>query len=354
MRALVVGSGAVGSVIAGFLARAGREIEIVDPWFQHVEAVKESGMRVEAVEEDFVSKVRAHNLDDLEGLGTYDVIIVASKSYDTTWLTRLAQRHLGEETVVLSAQNGMNDCTIGDIVGQNRVVGCIVVMACELVSPAHARRTSDGEDVSLILGELGGTQETPRVRELVNFLSPVGKIGAVADAWGERWGKLTLNVMSNGLAGLTNYTTKELWSNPGIIDVLIALGRECSLVASARGIEMAPVLQKIPHALLNAATSTHTPEWAEVRALLTGVAATRTGKRENTPSLLQDVKKGRRTEIDYINGWLAREAEAVGIDAAVNKAIVTEVRSVERRLRPPAPENAAPLSALVADYYGRP
>jgi 2-dehydropantoate 2-reductase len=158
--------------------------------------------------------------------------------------------------------------------------------------------------------------------------------------------------MSNALAGLTNYTTKELWANPAVIDVLIALGRECALVAQARGIHMAPVLQKIPHELLVSATSTKTAEWAEVRSLLTSVAATRTGKRENTPSLLQDVKKGRRTEVDYINGWIAREAAAAGIDAVLNRAIVREVRPVELGQRPAAPDNAAPLSALVNDYYG--
>jgi 2-dehydropantoate 2-reductase len=352
MRALVLGSGAIGSVIAGFLAREGRDIEIVDPWFQHVEAIKSNGVRVEAVEEDFVTQVPAHHLDELEGLGTYDIVVIAPKSYDTTWMARLATRHIGDDTVVLSAQNGMNDLTIGRIVGQSRMVACVVVMACELVGPGHTKRTSDGNYVSLTFGELGGTEVTPRVKQVEEFFSPIGKADAVADAWEERWGKLTLNVMSNALAGLTNYTTKELWANPAVIDVLIALGRECALVARERGIHMAPVLQKIPHELLISATSTKTSEWAEVRRLLTSVAATRTGSRENTPSLLQDIKKGRRTEVDYINGWIGREAEAAGIDAVVNRAIVREVRSVELGQRPAAPGNAAPLSALVDEYYG--
>jgi 2-dehydropantoate 2-reductase len=232
------------------------------------------------------------------------------------------------------------------------MVGCVVVMACELAGPGHTKRTSDGNYVSLTLGEFGGSEVTPRVRELEQFFAPLGYVNSVPDIWEERWGKLTLNVMSNGLAGLTNYTTKELWSNPDVIDVLIALGRECALVAAARGIHMAPVLQKIPHELLIEATGTKTDEWAKIRELLISVAATRTGKRENTPSLLQDIKKSRRTEIEYINGWVAEQAESVGVDAVVNRAIVREVRSVETGKRPPSPANAAPLSALVDEYYG--
>jgi 2-dehydropantoate 2-reductase len=352
MKALVLGSGAVGSVIAGFLSREGREIEIVDPWFQHVEAIKENGIRVEAVEEDFVSKVTAHNLDELERIGTADIVIIAPKSYDTTWIARLARDHIAEGTIVLSAQNGMNDAAIGNIVGQEHMVGCVVVMACELAGAGHTKRTSDGSYVSLTFGEFAGTEVTPRVQQLEQFFAPLGYVNSVPDIWEERWGKLTLNVMSNGLAGLTNYTTKELWSNPDVIDVLIALGRECALVADARGIHMAPVLQKIPHELLIEATGTKTDEWAKIRELLISVAATRTGKRENTPSLLQDVKKSRRTEIEYINGWVAEQAELVGVDAVVNRAIVQEVRSVETGKRPPLPANAAPLSALVDEYYG--
>lgn len=352
MKALVLGSGAVGSVIAGFLAREGREIEIVDPWFQHVEAIKENGIRVEAVEEDFISPVAAHNLDDLERIGTADVVIIAPKSYDTTWIARLARDHIADDTVVLSAQNGMNDVTIGNIVGQEHMVGCVVVMACELAGAGHTKRTSDGSYVNLTFGEFGGSEVTPRVRQLEEFFAPLGYVNSVADIWEERWGKLTLNVMSNGLAGLTNYTTKELWSNPDVIDVLIALGRECALVARARGIQMAPVLQKISHELLIEATGTKTDAWAEVRELLISVAATRTGKRENTPSLLQDIKKSRRTEIEYINGWIAEQAELVGVNAVVNRAIVREVHSVETGKRPPLPANAAPLSALVDEFYG--
>lgn len=352
MKALVLGSGAVGSVIAGYLARGGREIEIVDPWFQHVEAIKENGVRVEAVEEDFTTSVVAHNLDDLERIGTADVVIIAPKSYDTTWIARLARDHIADDTVVLSAQNGMNDATIGNIVGEGHMVGSVVVMACELAGAGHTKRTSDGSYVNLTFGEFGGSEVTPRVQQLEEFFAPLGHVNSVADIWEERWGKLTLNVMSNGLAGLTNYTTKQLWSNPDVIDVLIALGRECALVARARGIQMAPVLQKISHELFIEATGTKTDAWAEVRELLISVAATRTGKRENTPSLLQDIKKGRRTEIEYINGWIAQQAELVGVNAVVNRAIVHEVHSVETGKRPPLPANAAPLSALVDEFYG--
>lgn len=351
MNALVLGGGAVGSVMAGFLAREGRDVKIVDPWFHHVERIKGHGLRVETVEEDFTCEVPAFHLDELERLGKPDLIFIATKSYDTSWMARLAREHLADHTSVLSAQNGMNDRAIGAVLGDAHMVGCVVVMACELVDPGHAKRTSESGYVSLIVGEFGEKSVSSRSKEIAEFLAPLGSVEVVPDIWDERWGKLTLNAMSNGLAGLTAHTTKELWSAPTVIDVLIGLGREVALVARARGIHMAPVLQKIPHDQLLRATGMGTPEWGLIRESLIGVAETRTGKRENTPSLLQDIKKGRRTEIDYINGWVAAEAEAVGIDAPLNRAVVKEIRTVERGERAPSPANIAPLAELVAKFY---
>jgi 2-dehydropantoate 2-reductase len=351
MRTLVLGSGAIGSVIAGYLTREDRDIRAIDPWFQHVEKVKRDGLTISAVEGELTVPIRIDNMDALESVGTFDTIVIAPKSYDTTWMARLARDHMHENTIVLSAQNGMNDGPIGSIVGSERVVGCVVVMACELGEAGHARRTSAADEVSLVFGEFGKNEITDRVTQLAEYFAPMGNVATAPDVAEERWGKLSLNTMSNGLAGLTGHTTRELWSKPGVIDVLIALGHEVAVLADKRGIHMSPVLHVIPHELLLSATSVNSEQWEQVRQLLIEVASRRTGKRENTPSLLQDVKKGRRTEIDYINGWVVTEAAHDEVETPLNNALVDEIRSVEDGRRHPAAENAAPLVELVSKFY---
>jgi 2-dehydropantoate 2-reductase len=88
-----------------------------------------------------------------------------------------------------------------------------------------------------------------------------------------------------------------------------------------------------------------------MREVMIEIAATRSGDRENVPSLLQDIRKGRRTEVDYLNGWVAATGATVGVATPTHTAIVPEVRSVELGHRPPAPENVATLAASVAGWY---
>jgi 2-dehydropantoate 2-reductase len=351
MTVLILGGGAVGGVLAAHLAKGDRDVVLADGWFQHVEAVKRDGLVTETVEQDFTAPVRALNLDELEAYGPADVIVVATKSYDTMWMARLARDHLAPQSVVVSAQNGMNDLAIARIVGTERVVAGVVLLAAELVGPGHVKRSTPHGELALSFGELGGDVVSTRVDELARIFAPLGKVQTTADAWPERWSKLTLNVMSNAMAGLTGYTTLNLWTSPGIVDVLVALGHEAAAVAHASGIRMATVLGRITHENLLNATSVSHPEWHLVRDALKDAAGTRTGKRENMPSLLQDIQKGRRTEIDYLNGWICAQAADLGMPAAVNRLVVDEVHSIELGLVSPSSASVRHLVEVVSDRY---
>ena len=338
----ILGGGAVGGLVAAHLAKGDRDVVLADGWFRHVEAVKRGRLITETVEQDFTVPVRALHLDELEAYGPADVIVIAAKSYDTMWMARLARDHLAPQTVVVSAQNGMNDLAVARIVGAERMVAGVVLFAAELVGPGRVKRSTPHSELALSFGELGGEVVSARVEELARMFAPLGEVQTTADAWPERWSKLTLNVMSNAMAGLTGYTTLNLWTSPGIVDVLVAIGHEAAAVADARGIRMATVLGRITHHNLLNATKVSHPEWHLVRDALIDAAGTRTGKRENTPSLLQDIQKGRRTEIDYLNGWICAQAADLGMPATVNGIVVDEVRRIELGLA------RGPLPAMLA------
>jgi 2-dehydropantoate 2-reductase len=299
-----------------------------------------------------VAHPQAHHLDELPSLGKADVVFVAMKSYDTSWIAKLATEHMHDRTVVLSSQNGMNDKTIADIVGPGHVLGCVVEMGVELFTPAQVRRTSGAEWGTLVVGDLG-LGDAGRIDEIAELLSPMDGVSTAGDLWPYRWSKLTLNVMSNALGGLTGLSTNGLWSDEAVVDVLIALGHEVALTARANGISMAPVLHGITHEQWLAATAVGNPGWLAIREIMYGIAGTRTGDKENLPSLLQDIRKSRRTEVDYLNGWIARGGAAVGVATPANAAIVDALRPVELGRRPAARDNVLPLTKLVhAQYAG--
>src|SRR6266508_6616275 len=107
---VVFGAGAVGGYFAASLARAGRDVTVIDPWFQNVEAINNAGMKVETPEEQFSVPVRAIHLDQLNQLDRdIGVFALAVKAYDTEWVMRVMRDYLAPTTVVVSTQNGMNE-----------------------------------------------------------------------------------------------------------------------------------------------------------------------------------------------------------------------------------------------------
>lgn len=351
MKTLILGGGAVGSTLGAYLAAAGRDVTIADGWFAHIEAVRRDGLHVQAVEGDFVAKPTALHLDDLGTYGTADLIIVAPKAYDTRLFALLAREHLHGSTIVMSSQNGMNDELVGAIVGPERMIACVVALGADLHEAGAVRRSSAADVTSIVLGHLENGRDRAVLDRLHEHFEPLGGVRVADDAWPERWGKLMLNSMSNALAGLTGLWSDKLWSEPTTLDIIIALGHETAAVAAAAGVDASAVLGRIPHRLMIAADSVTGEAWAEVADLMRAISAERVGKRANRASLLQDVMKGRRTEVDYLNGWIARRGEELGVSTPTHLLLVRELHHVQSGERPAAIANAGPIAAKVAEWY---
>lgn len=351
MRVLIIGGGGVGSVLAGYLARSGRNVTVADGWFANVETIRHRGLTVEAVEGHFVAHPRAIHLEELAEFGQADVIVIAGKSYDTRMLTLLAREHLHSDTIVMSAQNGMNDASVAETVGEERVVACVVALGADLIDAGRVRRSSAEDAPSIVIGHLAPGRSGAVIEALGELFSPLGGVKLVDDAWPERWGKLTLNSMSNALAGLTGLWSDRMWSESLTLDVIIALGHETAMLAAAEGVSASPVLGRISQPLLISADSVVGEAWAEVVAIMRVISAERVGKKANRASLLQDIMRGRRTEIDHLNGWIVRRARELGMSAPTHERIVLELKSVEAGARPPALDNARPLAQAVRAWY---
>jgi 2-dehydropantoate 2-reductase len=351
MRIGVFGCGAIGGVIAGYLARAGRDIVAVDPWFVNVERIRRDGLQVKAIEETFTSRPRVLHLEEFAEAGTVDVAIVATKAYDTAWMARLVEPLLARDGTALSAQNGMNEQTLVEVFGPERVIGCVVPYSAGMFEPACVERTSSEEWGSLILGELGGPV-SDRVRAIVEALEPVTGMATSETIREALWGKMTLNVMGNVLAGLSGYTTRLLWTDDAALDVQIALAHEIAMLARHEGVVPDPVLKTVDHELLAEAEAIGDPNWEEAKARVAAVGETRVGAKENVPSLLQDIQKGRRTEVSHLNGWVARKCEAAGLQAPVNAAVADAGRAREMGDLGSDPANLTPLRELVEQLHG--
>jgi 2-dehydropantoate 2-reductase len=336
----IIGAGAIGSVVGGFLTKAGRDVTLVDQWPEHIEAMKAKGLRLSGTPGDFIVPVKALHIHELQSVREpFDAVFVAVKSYDTEWAVALGLQYLAPDGVVVDFQNGINDERVASVVGRERTLGCVIVISAGMYEAGHAIRT-DTTPVGFRIGELDG-RDTPRAQELARVLSDVSPTKVTTNLWGERWSKLAVNCMGNAIAGLSGLGSAELRLEAGPRRVAIQLGAEVIRVGRAHGHTIEPLLGIDAQRIVDAAEGRGL---AELEADLAAEAKRRTGGR---PSLLQDVMKRRRTEVDFLNGHVSAEGRTKGVPTPFNDAIVAAVHAHPVGQLTPNPKNLDPLIAML-------
>lgn len=346
-RIMIIGAGAVGGTLAGYLARAGRDVRVVDTWFQHINAIRAGGLTIEPPEGRFRVELPAMHIDELGGLhDEVDVAIIAVKAYDTEWAYRLIEPYLASDAVVLSAQNGIIEEGLPRYADMSRVLGCSVSFAAECMDPGVVIKRSSADWPVLAIGEMDG-HTTRRLERLAALLEPLGVVQVSEDIVGKLWAKLVVNTMTNATCALTGATSGRVWGDADHAPTSVALATETASVAAAAGIAMQPVFGHVSQALLLEAHGRGGAARDAVAAGFAEVAAHRSGERENRPSMLQDILKGRRTEVEYLNGYVAARGEALGVATPVNAHLAALVREVEQGRRKCGPDNLADLQAAL-------
>jgi 2-dehydropantoate 2-reductase len=314
----------------------------VDQWHQNVQAIRREGLKVQSSDGQFTTSPTVFYFDELGGLDEqFDFVFLAVKSYDTAWVARVLQPKIAPGGVVVSLQNGINEDQLAPIVGRSRTIGCVVQMTGAMFEPGIAVRYSSPNWSTFLVGELDG-DDSQRLAQVVAILRSVGPTHTTGTIWGALWAKLALNCMTNGLAGLTGLTTPELWTNAAAVGVMLELGAEVAWVADATGQAMEHIRPSgapngIPAALLRQASRGDLDARANCVQLLAEAGAARKGRFESTPSLLQDVRKGRRTEIDYLNGYISRCGRNLGVKTPLNDELTALVHELESGTIQPGP-----------------
>ena len=347
-RIAVVGAGALGGYVGGWLAQLGQDVTFIDPWPQNVETIRAKGLELDGMtpaERCVVTKAKILHLTELQGnRRPFDVAMVAMKSYDTAWATQLVAPHLAPGGYVVSLQNCLNEETIAGIVGWGRTVGVIASMiSVDLYEAGRIRRTvSKGGDQHTVfrIGEPHG-RVSRRVEEMVEWFSGIDSAKATTNLWGERWTKLVQNGMGNGVAAATGLTSSACLRDEGIRHFQIKLAGEAVRVGQALGYQLEKMKGLDPerYALANEGDA------AALEEVENAIIPKQANPRENIqrPSMAQDILKGRRTEIDAMNGAIAGKGREIGVAAPSHARLTEIVTRVERGELKPGRENVTRL-----------
>ena len=342
-RIAIVGAGALGGYVGGSLAHLGHDVTLIDPWPEHVETIRGRGLELDGLtpEEKFTARPKMLHLTEVQGLAKapVDIAMVAMKSYDTLWAAALIAPYLSEQGFVVSLQNCMNEETIAGVVGWGRTVGVVAsLISVDLYEAGRIRRTiPKGGDKHTVfrIGEPHG-RVTPRIEALVGWFKGIDSSKATTNLWGERWSKLVQNSMGNPVTAATGLTSGACLRDERIRRFQIALAGEAIRVGQALGYTLEKVRAVEPEKFARAAEG-DPAALAEVEAALTPKAGANPRGDIQRPSMAQDILKGRRTEIDAMNGLIARKGKEVGVAAPSHEKLAAIVTRIERGELKPSP-----------------
>jgi 2-dehydropantoate 2-reductase len=317
----VLGAGAIGSSVSADLTKAGYDITVIDQWPAQVEALRTTGLHIQMADEDIKVAIRAHYLCDLASANLeFDIVFLAVKSYDHRWMAEFIKPYLKSDGVLVGVMNGMNDDSLVSIVGRGRTVGCAVELSAEIFTPGLVQRNTTHHGTWFGVGELDGYY-TPRVKEIQSIMSHVGRCDVTNNIYGAKWTKLIANSMTMGPHGLLGLRNGEAAVLPGMADIAVKLGRESLAVGTALGYRIEPIFG------LRADEFAGSSDENLVTArdtLMRHVG----GQSRTAP--IHDHIKGRKSEMEFITGVVAKKGKELGIPTPYNDAVIEIDRQINK------------------------
>ncbi|MBT9553136.1 MAG: 2-dehydropantoate 2-reductase [Hydrogenophaga sp.] len=290
----VLGAGAVGCFYGGMLARAGHRVTLIGRP-PHVQAVQAHGLRMQTLTFDEAVPLAAST--EASAVAGADLVLFAVKSPDTEAAGAQMREHLAPGALVLCLQNGVDNAErLRAVLPGVSVAAAVVYVATEMAGPGHLRHHGRGELV---------IEPSPTSDAVARALIAAGVPTEVSDnVRGALWAKLILNCAYNALSAVGRIPYGELVQRPGVPDVMRDVVAECRAVAAADGVTLP----------------------GDVDAAVRRIAETMPSQFSSTA---QDLMRGKPSEIDFLNGYVVRRGEALGVPTPANRVLWAVVKLAE-------------------------
>ena len=328
MRIAVLGVGSLGTISGAFISKNCDDVVLIDANKEHVDALNEKGATITGTV-DINVPVKAITPDQMEG--TYDVVLyLVKQTYNKAALTALVP-HLLENSVVCTMQNGVPEAEVGEYVGKEKVIGCAVGWGATWIKAGVSELTSDPTKMTLNVGELDGSI-TERVKTVAGILENVCPVEITENLPGIRWTKLLINATFSGMSAVLGCTFGDILDNKKALACVAHIANEIIKVVAAIGI----TLEKMQGADLSILAFKTKAEMESKFAIYEGVFRPHALLKA---SMLQDIEKGLKTEIDAINGVVCENGKKMGVPTPIDDQIVTIIKGIEEGKYKPVFDN---------------
>ncbi len=302
MKIAIIGPGAMGCLFAAFLSKSKEDIWLLDKSAERAKIINESGLKLKGVSGNWEQKVKATAQE--KDIGPCDLIIIVVKSYDTKDALKHIKPLMNDTSFILTLQNGVGNVEIiQEVAGQDRVIAGVTSQGATLLETASIRHAGKGDT---IIGRSDGKipVQLRSIRELFNKAG-LTETRISKDIKSLLWSKLIINVGINALTAITHLPNGKLTEFAATRKIMQDATTEAVRVAKRMRIKLM-----------------YDDPISKVEAVCEATAG-------NISSMLQDILKSKRTEIDFINGVIVRQAQAMGVAHPVNLTLTNLVKAIE-------------------------
>lgn len=319
MRTAIYGAGSLGTILGAYITKNGGSVELINRNKAHVEALQKSGATVTGTV-GFTQSVTAYTPEEMSG--KYDVVFLMTKQQQNAEVVNCIKEFLADDGVIVTLQNGIPELLIAEIVGEERVLGCTVAWGATMKEPGVCELTSAPDSLTFSLGSLS-KNPNPHIEDVKALLEKMGEVEIDSNFIGSRWSKLLINSAFSGMSAVLGCTFGEAAGNKASRRVVQALIKESIDVCAAGNIRIEPVQGKdivklldYKNRLKKAFSFFIIPIAIRKHALLKA-------------SMLQDIEKGKKTEVDAINGVVSNFGRKVGVSTPMNDKVVEIIHRIE-------------------------
>lgn len=329
MRVAIYGAGSLGTILGAYISKAGLKIELINRNKAHVEALKTNGATIVGTVQ-FCQHVVAYTPDEMSG--QYDIIFLMTKQQHNHEVVNMLKEYLATDGVLVTFQNGLPEVQIASILGEERVLGCTVAWGATLQSPGVCELTSAPDALSFSLGAISN-QRNKHFDKVKELLEKMGTVDVEDNFIGTRWSKLLINAAFSGMSAVLGCSFGEAAQPRASRRIVQALIKECIDVCHAGNIRIEPVQGKDIVKLLNYTNSLK----RAFSFFIIPIAIRKHAKLK--ASMLQDLEKGKLTEVDAINGAVSEYGRRVGCPTPMNDRVVEIIHKIERGELTPSFDN---------------
>jgi 2-dehydropantoate 2-reductase len=321
MNVAIYGAGAMGTVLGAYISKAGYDIDLINRNKDHVKALKKDGAKIIGKIE-FIQPVKALLPEEMSK--KYDIIFLMTKQKFNKEVVKFLISYLNTEGVICTMQNGLPEVSVAEVIGKDRTIGCTMSWGATLHGKGVSELTSEAtrETMTFSIGKYGNNDDK-LFNYIIELLNVMGDVKVEKNFIGARWAKLLVNAAFSGLSVVTGANFGRISKDKKSRLFALKAIKECIDVAEAANIKIEPLQGKDVVKLMNYTNNLK----KHISLFILPIAMKK--HRLIKSSMLRDLEKGRKTEIDSINGIVCEYGNNYNIETPINDKIVEIVQRIE-------------------------